>query len=243
MVARLEIDGCIVRRAILPTPREAAEPCEGQGAYSGLVGFALVALRLGEDAGPEGMPERCSGPRDKGVAHALRTLEAPVPPGLLATPCGPWRQPGLCFEVGGGGLAVAWFAEGHEPPGGEDGPRSWESLAQGEIGRALRARRAGGVAISEGLQGGMARGAEGLHQERMGRADTVIGGEGGGRFDGLDTLGDALGIAHVMRTAAGCEGGTARGAPPCGSASAAGRHSRARGLSPATSAARVEHSA
>jgi hypothetical protein len=174
------------------------------------VGCALVALLLGEDAGPAGMPDRCSGPLDKGVAHELRTLEAPVPPGLRATPCGPWRHPGLFVEVGGGGRAVALCAEGHEQPGGEDGPRSWERLEQGAIGRALRALGEGGVASSDGLQGGMELGDEGLHQERMGRADTGSGGAGWGRCEGLETRGDDSGRAPGMRTAEGCEGGTAR---------------------------------
>jgi hypothetical protein len=209
-VERLERDGCIVRRALLPTPLEDTEPCEGQGASSGVVGVALVALRLGEDAGPAGMPERCSGPRDPGVAHARRPLEAPVPPGLRATPFGPWRHPGLCLACGGGGRAVAWCAAGNEPPGGEDGPRSWESLAQGASGRALRALRAGAVAISEGRPGGTERGDEGRHPERSGRDATGIGGEGCGGCAGLDTLGDALGLAHVRRTEAWFEGGTAR---------------------------------
>src|SRR4029434_3097271 len=116
-------------------------------------------------------------PLDNGFVPERRTLEAPVPPGLLATPFGHWRNPGIFLEVGGGGRAVALFAEGHEQPRGEDGPRAWESLEQGEIGMALRALRDGGVKISEGLQGGMELGDEGLHQERMGRDDTVIGGD------------------------------------------------------------------
>ena len=215
MVERLEIDGFIVRRAILPTPIENADPFECQGAYSGLVGFALVALLLVEDACPEGMPDRFSGPLHKGLAHELRTLEAPVHPGLLATPFGHWRNPGIFLEFGGGGIAFALFAESNEQPGGEDRTRSWESLEQGEIGMALRALRDGAVEISDGLQGGTELGDEGLHQERMGRDDTVIGGEGCGCFDGLDTLCDDIGIAHVMRTEEGCRGWHgARVAPP-----------------------------
>ena len=40
---RLEIDGLIVRRAVLPTPREDADPCEGQGPYGGVLRLAAVA--------------------------------------------------------------------------------------------------------------------------------------------------------------------------------------------------------
>ncbi len=53
---RLEIDGFIVWRALLPTPREDADPFEGQGAHGGLVCLALVALLLVIDLCPEGMP-------------------------------------------------------------------------------------------------------------------------------------------------------------------------------------------
>src|SRR5207245_11174718 len=133
-------------------PREEAAPFACQGASSGLVGFALVALLLGEDACPEGMPDRCSGPLHEGLAHELRTLEAPVHPGLLAAPFGHRCDPGIFLEVGGGGRAVALFAEGDEQPGGEDRARSWEGLAQGEIGMALRALRDGGVEIGESLK-------------------------------------------------------------------------------------------
>jgi hypothetical protein len=75
---------------------------------------------------------------------------------------------------------------------------------------ALRALRDGAVDISEGLQGGTALGDEGLHPERMGRDDPVIGGEGCGCLDGLETLGDDIGIAHMMRMEEGFKDGTAR---------------------------------
>ena len=92
---RLEREGGIREGALLPTPREEADPFACQGASSGLVGFALVALLLGEDACPEGMPDRCSGPLHEGLAHELRTLEAPVHPGLLAAPFGHRCDPGI----------------------------------------------------------------------------------------------------------------------------------------------------
>src|SRR5262245_41201130 len=75
---------------------------------------------------------------------------------------------------------------------------------------ALRALRDGGGESGDRLQGSTELGDEGLYQERIGRDDTVIGGKGCGCFDGLDTLCDDIGIAHVMRTEEGFEGGTAR---------------------------------
>src|SRR5262249_9434466 len=54
----LEIDGLIVWRALLPAPREDADPCERQCPYGGLMGFALVALLLVVHLRPERMPDR-----------------------------------------------------------------------------------------------------------------------------------------------------------------------------------------
>jgi hypothetical protein len=56
-------------------------------------------------------------------------------------------------------------------------------------------------------------GDEGLPQERMGRHDAFISGEGCRRRDGLETLCDDLGVAHVMRTEEGFEGGPAGALP------------------------------
>jgi hypothetical protein len=80
---------------------------------------------------------------------------------------------------------------------------------EGNRGGSARAAH-GSVELGDGLQGDTELGNKGLHQERIGRDDTFIGGEGDGRFDGLDTLGDDLGIAHMRLTKEGCEGGTAR---------------------------------
>ena len=199
MVERLEIDGLVIRGSVLPTPIEDADPFERQGPYGGLMGLALVALLLVVRLRPEGMPHRLRRPFDERLPEKRGTLEAPVHPALLAAPLGYWRDPGIFLEFGGGGIALALFAEGNEQPGGEDGARSWEGLEQGEIGMALRTLRDGGVEIGDGLQGDPELGDEGLHQERIGRDDAFIGREGDGRVDGLDTLGDDIGIAHVMR--------------------------------------------
>ena len=86
-VERLERHGCIVWRAILPTPREDADPCERQGAHGRLVRLALSALWLGVDLGPEGMSGGCRRPLHARWAQKLRTLETPVAPGLLAAAC------------------------------------------------------------------------------------------------------------------------------------------------------------
>src|SRR5262245_65322054 len=101
--------------------------------------FPLLALLLVIDLCPEGMPDRFGGPLHERLSQELGTLETPVPPGLLATPCGHRRDPGIFLACGGGGRACALFADGNEPPRGEDGPRAWESLEQRAIGMALSA--------------------------------------------------------------------------------------------------------
>jgi hypothetical protein len=53
---RLEIDRFILRRVLLPTPREAAHPCEGSGAHGRLGCRALLALLLIIALCPAGMP-------------------------------------------------------------------------------------------------------------------------------------------------------------------------------------------
>ena len=111
---RLEIDGLIVRRVLLPAPIQDADPFERQCPDGGLMGLALVALLLVVHLRPEGMPDRLRRPFDERLPEALWILEAPVHPGLLAAPFGHRRDPGIFLEVGGGGIAFALFAEGDE---------------------------------------------------------------------------------------------------------------------------------
>src|SRR4029453_5302944 len=180
VIQRLEIDGLIVRCALLPAPIEDADPCEGQGPYGGLMGLSLCAVLLVVHLGPEGMPDRLRRPFDKRLPEELWTLEAPVHPGLLAAPFGHRGDPGIFLEFGSGGIAFALFAEGDEQSGGEDGTRSWEGLEQGEIRMVLSTLRDGGVEIGDSLEGDTELGNEGLHQERMGHDDAFIGREGCG---------------------------------------------------------------
>jgi len=95
----------MIRGTILPTPKEHTEPLARQRAHGGLVCFALLALLLGIDLRPEGMPERCSGPLHAGVAEACRALEAPVDAAFLATTFCHRGNAGALLEFGGGRLA------------------------------------------------------------------------------------------------------------------------------------------
>src|SRR5215510_8845729 len=125
---RLEIDGPIVRRALLPAPIQDADPSERQRSYGSLMGLALVALLLVVHLRPEGMPDRLRRPFDERLPEALGTLEAPAHPGFLAAPFGHRREPGLLLEFGGGGIAFALVAKGDQETRSEDGARSWEGL-------------------------------------------------------------------------------------------------------------------
>ena len=95
---RLEIHGFIIWRAILPTPIEEANPCEGQGPHSGLMRLALITVLRVIDLCPEGRPDRLSRPCDERLAEERGTLEAPVHPGFLATPFRDRCNPGVFLE-------------------------------------------------------------------------------------------------------------------------------------------------
>ena len=140
---RLEIDGFIVRRTLLPTPIEDADPFEGQGAHGRLVRLALVALLLVIDLRPEGMPRGFRRPLHERLAQERRTLEAPVDPGFLATAFRDRRDTRIFLEFLGRGVAFPLFAKGHEEARGKDGPGPWQGVKQGEVGMALGALRDG----------------------------------------------------------------------------------------------------
>jgi hypothetical protein len=188
-IERIEINGLMVRGAILPTPQEHAEPRERQGAYGRLVCCALLAWRWVIDPCPEGMAERCRGPLHEGWAEEWRTVDAPGDPGLLAAPCCHRGAARELWECSGGGLAFPWFAEGDEEAGSEDGASAWKGLEHGAVGMALGARRDGLVEVLDGVPGDPAWADEGLHEERLGGDEALLGGQGGGSLDGVDALG------------------------------------------------------
>src|SRR4030095_6610347 len=103
----LEIDGLIVRRALLPAPIEDADPFECQCPYGDLMGFTLVTLLLVVYLRSERMPDPLCSPFNERLPEELWTLETPVPPVLRAAPFGHWRNAGIFLELGGGGIACA----------------------------------------------------------------------------------------------------------------------------------------
>ena len=195
---RLEIDGFIIWGALLPTPREDADPCEGQGAHGRLVRLALIALLLIIDLCPEGMPGGCRRPRDTRLAQERWTLEASVDPGLLAAACRHRCNARLFLEVVGGGKAFPLCAEGDEEAGRTNGPSPWQGVKQREGGMGLRALGDGLVEVGNGLQGHPELGDEGVHEENSGGDDAVIGGQRSGALEGLDAGGHHVGRTHVV---------------------------------------------
>ena len=203
---RMERDGFIVRGSILPTPKEHADPLERQSAPGGLVGFARVAVRLGVNACPEGMPDRCSGPLHEGLAEEGRTREAPVDPGLLAAPFCHRRDARALLECSGGRRAFALCTEGDEEAGSEDRASAWKGLEQGKVGMALGARRAGVVEVLDRGQGDTELVDEGVHEPHMGGDDARISGQGDGSLDGVEALGKNRRRAHRVRAQEGLQG-------------------------------------
>jgi hypothetical protein len=200
---RLEIGGLIVRRAILPTPREDTEPFDREGPHGGLMGFPLVAVLWGIDLRPERMPEGLSRPRHARLADELWTWEAPMDPGLPAAAFRHRRAAGVRWECSGGRRAGTWFAAGDEQPGGKDRARTWKGLEQGASGMALGTLGDGVVEGLDSVQGDTERADKGLDAQGLGSADVLIAGHRRGRFYGLDTFGDAVSRAHVVVAAAG----------------------------------------
>src|SRR5262249_31607895 len=175
VVERIELDGLIIQGTILPTPREDTDPLACQSAHGGLLRFPLGALLLVLHPRPAGMPDRFGCPRDKGLPQALRTREAPVPPGLRAAAFGDGCAPRLLWQCGGGGIAFPLCAAGDEQPGGEDEARSWERLAQGASRMALRALREGVSTGFDRLQGAPELVDKRLDEQGMGSDTALIG--------------------------------------------------------------------
>ena len=196
-VARMEIDGCILRGALLPTPKAETNPRERQSAHGGLMRLPLVALRLGRDPRPAGLPDRCGGPRDACWPQALGTLAVPVHPRLLAAACGDGRASRLCLPCSGGGRACALFAEGDEPPGGADGAGAGQRREQGKIGMVVRARRHGVRKGLDRVSGDPELVDQGLDESGIGGDTPRIGGQGRGGLDGVEALCNHLCRAHV----------------------------------------------
>ena len=207
---RLEIHGFIVRRALLPTPIKHAAPCESQGAYGRLVRLALGALLLIIDLGPEGMPRGCRGPLHARVAQERRALEAPGPPGLLATACRDRCATRLLLACRGSGVAFPLCTQRVQEPRGQDRPGPWQGVKPGQGRLCLGAWRPGVVAVFASVQRDAELADKGVDQQRSGGHDARIRGQGDGTLEGLETGGDDGGGADVVGLEEGCEGGTTR---------------------------------
>src|SRR5262249_42723497 len=127
---RLERKRFIVRRARLPTPREDADPCEGEGTHGCLMRFALLALLLIVHLGPESMPGGFRRPLDTRLAQERRTLETPVDPRLLPAAFRHRRNPRIFLAFLSRSIACTLFATGHEEAWGTDRPGPWEGVKQ-----------------------------------------------------------------------------------------------------------------
>jgi hypothetical protein len=174
----MELGGLSVRDALLPTPREDAEPLAREGSHRGLRGLPLVTLLLVIEPRPEGGPERCSRPLHKRLAEACGALEAPVAPALLAAAFGDRREAGVRLERGGGGLTCALLATGDQEAGSADGSGTWEGWEEGKVRMALGAWGDSGVKSRAGVPGDTELAEEGLDEQGLGSAAALSGGPG-----------------------------------------------------------------
>jgi hypothetical protein len=139
------------------------------------VGLALVTVLLVIDWFPEGMPAGFRRPLDKGLSQALRTLETPVDPGLLAAAVRPGRDACVFLDLLCRDVAFPLCATGHEKAGGKDGPGARQGIKQGEVWMTLGMLRAGGVKVCDGLQSDTELGHKGLPEEAVGGDAPGIG--------------------------------------------------------------------
>jgi hypothetical protein len=158
----------IVRRALRPTPRKAAEPFASQGAYGRLRRLTFVALLRRIALGSAGRPGGCRRPLHACVAQARRTLAAPVHPGLLAPACRDRRQARRFLACLGGGDAFSLCAAGAKEAGRTHGSGPWPGGQPRAVGMVLGAWRHRGLAGGNGRQRDAALGHERLPQEHSG---------------------------------------------------------------------------
>jgi hypothetical protein len=131
---RLEIHGFLIRRAFLPTPREAAEPCACQGSHRSLLRLALVALLERVDLGPKGRPRGFHSPLAPRVAPARRPREAPGAPGLLAAAFRHGRNTRISLECRDSGGTCPLCANGPQEARSKAGPAPGKASHQGLAG-------------------------------------------------------------------------------------------------------------
>jgi hypothetical protein len=99
-----------------------------------------------------------------------------------------------------GSVAGAGFAPGAAEAGGKDGPSAWQGVKDGDVWRALGARR-------DGVPGHTPRGDQSLDEERRGGHDAGIGGQGCSALDGADAWVADVGGVPVLVVEEGWQGG------------------------------------
>jgi hypothetical protein len=204
----VEIRRFVVGGARLPAAIEDADPLKCQGAGCGLMSLASGSLLGIVGTCPEGMADGFAGPFHEGLAQELRALEAPVDPTCVPTTFGDWRNARILLEVGGGGIALALFAKGHEEAWGEDGAGTWERLKEGEVGMGWGQLCNSAVEVLDRLQGGTELGHKGADQADMGRDDSLVCRERHGRLNRLKALSNDT-CLHMMLAQEARQGGTA----------------------------------
>src|SRR5690348_4860656 len=95
------------------------------------------ALLLVVGFGPVAVWDGQGGPLDEGLTQELRTLQAPVHPGLVAAALGDRSDTGILLDLVGTGVALTLFAECGQQPWRERGTGAGQRAEQ----RVVRQRR------------------------------------------------------------------------------------------------------
>ena len=102
-----QITGFTVRRAILPTTKEDANPLIGESSYEGVSRFAFRALLLVVLFRPSARSERMHGPFLKRLPQKLRTSPAPMDPTLFAAAGEHGSNPAVALQFTGALITIA----------------------------------------------------------------------------------------------------------------------------------------
>src|SRR5882724_5263797 len=127
---RAEINGLVIRFAVLPTAKEDANPLEGHGAHRCVMALAQASLMIVESTGPcrSGNRVRCE--LVKGLTKELRTSSSEVLRAAIAAGFGDWRDAAVGLQFTGVVEAFALCSKGGNQTGLQRRPSSRQPIKE-----------------------------------------------------------------------------------------------------------------
>lgn len=198
---RLEIDGFVVGSAIEPAAMKDANPLEGQRTDSGMMCFSTFDLEFIKGASPGGSAEGVMSELMEGLSEKGGASPSPMDPGGIAATLGDGGDAGVLLKVFREGETGAIGAEGGQKTWGHDLSGAWEVGKEKGIGMGVEEGLNGLVIALDGLVEGSELADEHPDAPLRGLDDRLVGGEGNGLRDGLESgfheIGAADGVAVI----------------------------------------------